>query len=121
MEEGGEREFLCRPELCLDQGSLVGFFVPENNSLCLAVWVHLRPRRRVIDGYLELVLREVLCRLGNNGLVPGLLDGRGEVHFLRLAGVRCLDVATDAEDFIRRWHLQQEVCVIRNRHKLGKS
>ena len=35
--------------------------------------------------------------------------------------MRCLDVAADGEDSIRRWYLQEEVCVVRYRHKLDES
>ena len=81
MEEGGEHEFLCGIELCPDQDGLVGLVVPEDDGLHVAIRVQLGPGSRVDGGYLELVLREVLCRLGDEGLVPGPLDGRGGLTF----------------------------------------
>ena len=102
-EEGGEHKFLCGVEVSPDQGGLVGVVVTEDDRLRLAVTVQLGPR--LIGGFLELIHREGLCRLGDRGLVVASLHGFCSVDVLRLAGVRHLDVVADGEDSVRSEHL----------------
>ena len=92
---GGEHAFLHRVEAGTDHGGLVRFIVPEDDGLGRHGWRELRLGSRLLGEDLLLVLREVLCYLGNKNRVPGSFQGVGELDVFGLACLGDLQVSID--------------------------